>query len=76
MKRNDFNKLYEYAKTVTIMTDDFLNCAGYIWLNLTTKQHMKMYNLLLTQGAKETVNKKGVSQIQLSNGLGLLKIEE
>jgi hypothetical protein len=29
---------------------------------------------MLKQGAKETINAKGVKQIQLANGLGILKL--
>jgi hypothetical protein len=75
MKVNEFNPIYEYAKKVIILEDDYLKCSGWIWLNLTEKQHKKMYGLLLSQGAKEQVNAAGRPYIQLG-GLGIMKWED
>lgn len=73
MKNNEFNKIYNYAESVTIVNDSMLNCSGWFWINLTEKQHEKMYNLLLAQGAKEVINAAGSAQINLENGIGILK---
>jgi hypothetical protein len=74
MKIQEFNKIYGYAKEVDIINDDYMNTMGWFWINLTVLQHIRMYNLMLKQGAKETINAKGVQQITLSNGLGILKL--
>ena len=54
MKVADFNKIYEYAKTVDVLNDGWFNTMGWFWLQLTDRQLKKMYNLLLEQGAQET----------------------
>ena len=76
MNVKEFNKVFNHAKTVNIVNDDFFNVSGCFWIGLTERQHLKMYNLMLKQGAKEIENKKGRKQIQLANGLGILKPQE
>jgi hypothetical protein len=76
MKIQQFNKCYNIALKQNIVESDYFNVSAWFWINLTTKQHIKMYNLLLKQGAKETTNVRGDKQILLSNGLGILKIED
>jgi hypothetical protein len=74
MKSNEFKAMYDYAMKTIIVEDDYLTHAGYLWLNLTQKQHDKMYGLLLSQGAKEETNEKGIKYIKLgAGGLNLIK---
>lgn len=52
MKRADFNKAYEAAKTVKVENDQWFNCMGWFWINLTDKQLTKMAELMIEQGSK------------------------
>lgn len=75
MKVKEFNNLYNYAKKKNIIESNCFNSQGWIWLNLTKMQSEKMYNLMISQGAKEEIE-EGTNRkyIQLSNGLMIYKI--
>jgi hypothetical protein len=73
MKISEFKSIYEQAKNINIVSSDFFNCAGWFWINLTETQHTKMYDLMVTQGAKETIHVNGKKIIYLENGLGVWK---
>lgn len=62
-----FNKIYEQAKTVDIVNNDYLNFAGFFWINLTMLQVRKMYTLMLAQGNQEQQDERG-RYISLRNG--------
>lgn len=68
MKANEFKNCYEMAKNVDIKNNEWFNCAGWFWINLTAKQHQKMWDLLLAQNHLC----KGTHHITLRNGLQIL----
>jgi hypothetical protein len=74
MKTQDFNRVYERAKTVNIVNDEWFNFAGFFWINLTNNQHNKMVALMIKQGAK-VEEYRDDKWIKLRNGL-LLKVNE
>jgi CRISPR/Cas system CSM-associated protein Csm2 small subunit len=74
MKACDFNKIYEKACQLDdIINNDAINYTGWFWINLTNKQLTKMYNLLVSRGAEEKVDKEGKTYINLPNGCYIFK---
>ncbi len=67
MKVGEFNSTYEYAKSVNVVTADWFNMMMWFWMQLTERQHRKMYELMLMQGADETVV-NGQKGIKLKHG--------
>lgn len=74
MKRADFCRIYKQARNVNILDNDWFNCMGWFWLNLTELQARTMYNLILSQGAEEkhdwNTNRKF---IEFKNGMRLYR---
>ena len=68
MKIKEFNLAYEKAKEVDVVTNDWFCYMTWFWMNLTNKQLHKMYDLMLTQGAEEKVEKDS-KYIILKSGL-------
>lgn len=75
MKVKEFNEAYKLAQTVNVVEDVWFNMSGWFWMQLTEKQLKKMYELMLEQGALESVW-NGRTSIQLKNGLRVIKIWE
>lgn len=73
MKAADFNKAYEAGKGCNIQTNEWFNCAGWFWINLTDKQHAKMIQLMIAQGAEVVVStfRDWKHCIYLKNGMML-----
>ena len=69
MDRANFKKWYKSGEMCgNIVKSDLFNCAGYFWINLTSKQLDAMYKLMKAQGAVET--EEGIS---LENGIRINK---
>lgn len=75
MKIQEFNAIYKNAQKVNVSTDPWFNSMGWFWINLTDNQLTKMYNLMLTQGATETVQ-NGRKCIQLERGFSILNPQD
>ena len=71
MKTAEFNRIYNRAKTVRIVDNEWFNFAGFFWINLTDHQHNKMVDLILSQGETPTIIRNGTTWIVLQNGLQL-----
>lgn len=73
MKTADFNKCYDVATRRNVETDEWFNCAGFFWLNLTDRQLHKMCELLKAQQCK-TVVVDGRTWFELQNGLRIKSV--
>lgn len=72
MNIKQFNNVYAYAKNHNIYNDEWLNTAGYLWVDMTKKQGNKMIELALKQNCKNGTDARG-DYIELNNGLKIYK---
>lgn len=73
MRMDEFTVVYEEAKKVNVVENEWFNDNMVFWLGLTEKQHKKMYELLIKQGAEEK-EQNGKTGISFSNGIFLYKL--
>ena len=72
MRNIDFKNFYEKAQKTTIVDDNDFNSNGWVWLCLTERQLIKMFNLMVKQGAI-VKNINGRDCIELKNGIKIYK---
>jgi hypothetical protein len=57
-----------------VVDDDWFSNEMWFWMDLTEKQHNKMYDLMIQQGAQEMENAAGKKQIKLKSGIGIVRL--